>query len=196
MNDGEIVPPKLTIQMQRFPYPLWVNDLFYISQMETMVSILIMISFLYNYINIIRAITTEKEKQLKESMKIMGLPGWLHWLAWFLQSFIILLLALILIEILLKINIGKAVVFPHSNGGVLFVFFVLFACNTITFAFLVSVFFSKGEVKTDFVKGVLTRRISQLTQLLLWDVSSIFSPTCPTHCNEDHLLVQFWHRLS
>ncbi|XP_068902097.1 phospholipid-transporting ATPase ABCA3-like isoform X2 [Tenebrio molitor] len=145
MNDGEIVPPKLTIQMQRFPYPLWVNDLFYISQMETMVSILIMISFLYNYINIIRAITTEKEKQLKESMKIMGLPGWLHWLAWFLQSFIILLLALILIEILLKINIGKAVVFPHSNGGVLFVFFVLFACNTITFAFLVSVFFSKAN---------------------------------------------------
>ncbi|KAJ3635392.1 hypothetical protein MTP99_008305 [Tenebrio molitor] len=145
MNDGEIVPPKLTIQMQRFPYPLWVNDLFFISQMETMVSILIMISFLYNYINIIRAITTEKEKQLKESMKIMGLPGWLHWLAWFLQSFIILLLALILIEILLKINIGKAVVFPHSNGGVLFVFFVLFACNTITFAFLVSVFFSKAN---------------------------------------------------
>jgi ATP-binding cassette subfamily A (ABC1) protein 3 len=107
--------------------------------------LMLMMSFMYNYINTIRAITTEKEKQLKESMKIMGLPGWLHWVAWFLRSFIILLLAIILIVIVVKAKGKKAPVFPHSDRTVLFIFFVLFACSTITFTFLISVFFTNAN---------------------------------------------------
>lgn len=78
-------------------------------------------------------------------MKIMGLPGWLHWVAWFLRSFIILLIAIILITIILKVNFNKNPVFVKSDGSVLFVFLILFACSTITFTFLISVFFSKGN---------------------------------------------------
>lgn len=37
------------------------------------ISVLILLSFVYPCINIIKYITTEKEKQLKEAMKIMGL---------------------------------------------------------------------------------------------------------------------------
>jgi ATP-binding cassette subfamily A (ABC1) protein 3 len=141
---GSIDAPAPDIKMQRFPYPGWLDDRFYGSGMSTMVTMMIMISFMYNYINTIRAITNEKEKQLKESMKIMGLPGWLHWVAWFLRSFIILLLAIILIVIVVKLNVANAAVFTHSDGTVLFIFFLLFACSTITFTFLISVFFTKG----------------------------------------------------
>jgi ATP-binding cassette subfamily A (ABC1) protein 3 len=143
MGTSATDPPH--IKMQRFPYPRWLNDLFYANEMATMVTLMLMMSFMYNYINTIRAITTEKEKQLKESMKIMGLPGWLHWVAWFLRSFIILLLAIILIVIVVKVNVQKAPVFTHSDGTVLFIFFVLFACSTITFTFLISVFFTKAN---------------------------------------------------
>jgi ATP-binding cassette subfamily A (ABC1) protein 3 len=144
MGYGSIDAPAPDIKMQRFPYPGWLDDQFYGSGMSTMVTMMIMISFMYNYINTIRAITNEKEKQLKESMKIMGLPGWLHWVAWFLRSFIILLLAIILIVIVVKLNVANAAVFTHSDGTVLFIFFLLFACSTITFTFLISVFFTKG----------------------------------------------------
>jgi ATP-binding cassette subfamily A (ABC1) protein 3 len=144
MGNDSIDPPALDIKMQRFPYPRWLNDLFYTNEMVTLVTLMLMMSFIYNYINTIRAITTEKEKQLKESMKIMGLPGWLHWVAWFLRSFIILLLAIILIVIVVTVRGKKAPVFPHSDRTVLFFFFVLFACSTITFTFLISVFFTNG----------------------------------------------------
>lgn len=62
MGDKDNTPE---IVMNRFPYPQFLNDVFYAQQMETMVSMMIMFSFMYNYINTIRAVTTEKEKQLK-----------------------------------------------------------------------------------------------------------------------------------
>ncbi|RZB38621.1 ATP-binding cassette sub-family A member 3-like, partial [Asbolus verrucosus] len=145
INNGENITKSPEILLNRYPYPSYLNDTFYSSAMETMVSLLIMLSFMYNYINTIRAITTEKEKQLKESMKIMGLPNWLHWLAWFLRTFIIFLIAIILIIIIVKINFQKSAVFAHSDGSVLFIFFLLFSCCTITFSFLMSVFFSKAN---------------------------------------------------
>jgi ATP-binding cassette subfamily A (ABC1) protein 3 len=77
-------------------------------------------------------------------MKIMGLPGWLHWVGWFSRSFILLLLAIIFIVVILKVNPGTSAVFPHSDCSVLFFFFALFASSTISFTFLISVFFSKG----------------------------------------------------
>lgn len=57
--------PKITIQ--RMPYASWLDDLFYSSAMSTMVTLMVMMSFMYNFINTVRAITSEKEMQLKVS---------------------------------------------------------------------------------------------------------------------------------
>lgn len=47
--------------------------------LQTLVSLFILLSFVYPCINIVKYVTTEKEKQLKEAMKIMGL-GKFTWL--------------------------------------------------------------------------------------------------------------------
>jgi hypothetical protein len=57
---------------QKFPYPPFVFDIL-LQGLQTLVSLFILLSFVYPCINIIKYITTEKEKQLKEAMKIMGL---------------------------------------------------------------------------------------------------------------------------
>lgn len=49
-------------------------------------------------------ITLEKEKQLKEVMKIMGLSNWLQWAAWFFESLIVLASAATLILITFKVH--------------------------------------------------------------------------------------------
>lgn len=57
---------------QKFPYPPFVSD----SLLQTLYrvfSLFILLSFVYPCINIIKFITAEKEHQLKEAMKIMGL---------------------------------------------------------------------------------------------------------------------------
>ena len=35
----------------------------------------------------------EKERRLKESMRMMGLRNWAHWTAWYIQAFTFLLVS-------------------------------------------------------------------------------------------------------
>ncbi|KAK9702272.1 hypothetical protein QE152_g30095 [Popillia japonica] len=146
-NDSFQMP---TLTMQRFPYPAWTYDPLLLA-LRGFLSLMFMLSFVYPCINTVKVITTEKEKQLKEAMKIMGLPNWLHWTAWFIKFFIMLLISIMLMSILLKVRW-----FPDSDFSVLnlvdpfllFVFLVCYACAIITFCFAISVFFSKANVAT------------------------------------------------
>ncbi|XP_031346756.1 ATP-binding cassette sub-family A member 3-like isoform X2 [Photinus pyralis] len=140
------------IFMQRFPYPKYTTDLL-LSSLDIFIGIVFMVSFVYPCINTVRIIATEKEKQLKEAMKIMGLPNWLHWTAWFCKSLIMMLISLILMVALLKAPWypgTEFTIFTFSNPIILFIFLVLFACSLITFSFAVSAMFSKANTAATF----------------------------------------------
>lgn len=52
--------------MQRFPYSSWLDDPLQ-AVLQSFVSLMFMLSFVYPCINTVKVITTEKEKQLKVS---------------------------------------------------------------------------------------------------------------------------------
>ena len=135
--------------MQRFPYPPFVID-FLLQGLQALVSLFILLSFVYPCINIIKYITTEKEKQLKEAMKIMGLDSWLHWTAWFVKCFIYMIITVTLMTILLKVRWygedNPNSVFTYSSGTFLWFFLLIYSLTTITFCFMLSVFFNKASV--------------------------------------------------
>lgn len=64
--------PQLNVE--RYPFPEYVNDILGLV-LEFAIPLIFMIAFLYSAVNNIKYIALEKEMQLKESMKIMGLPG-------------------------------------------------------------------------------------------------------------------------
>ncbi|KAI2474226.1 ATP binding cassette (ABC) transporter subfamily A member, partial [Diabrotica virgifera virgifera] len=137
--------PFPLIQMQRFPFASWFSDQL-LTALTSMLGMIVMLSFVYTCINTVKSITTEKEKQLKESMKIMGLPNWLHWLAWFVKCFIFVIISVALMVVLLKVrwySNTEFTVFTYADPFVLFVFLLLYCCSMITFCFALSVFFSK-----------------------------------------------------
>ncbi|CAB3381980.1 Hypothetical predicted protein [Cloeon dipterum] len=146
---------NISIRMQRFSHPEYIDDPLIVA-LQSFVSLVIMLSFVYTSISCVRMVTTEKENQLKESMKIMGLPNWMHWTAWFLNFMSLLLIAIILMTALLKVDwYGTGLsVFTHSDASVIFVFLLLFAISTVTFSFLISVFFSKANTAAT-VAGVI-----------------------------------------
>ncbi|KAF2898000.1 hypothetical protein ILUMI_08174 [Ignelater luminosus] len=138
---------SVSIHMQRFPYPKWIQDDL-LTAMQSFVGLIIMLSFVHTCISTVKIITTEKEKQLKEAMKIMGLPNWLHWTAWFVKTFTILTITIIIIVALMKArwySSSDHTVFTYSNPMVIFLFLELYVCATITFCFCISVFFSKAN---------------------------------------------------
>lgn len=71
---------------------------------EFLVAPCILLSLIYPATNLVKCIATEKELQLKEAMKIMGLPNWLHWTGWFAKSMIFFTVTISLIVLLLKVN--------------------------------------------------------------------------------------------
>ncbi|KAK4877002.1 hypothetical protein RN001_009508 [Aquatica leii] len=139
---------SVPIRMQRLSYPKYTSDAL-LSSLDIYVGTLFMLSFVYTCINIVKVIITEKEKQLKETMKIMGLPNWLHWTAWFCKSFITIFISIVLMVMLMTIKWypnSDYTIFTYSHPLLLFIVLSLFTFATITFSFAISSLSSKANV--------------------------------------------------
>uniref|UniRef100_A0A452RDE6 ATP binding cassette subfamily A member 3 n=1 Tax=Ursus americanus TaxID=9643 RepID=A0A452RDE6_URSAM len=137
---------KLTVIAKRFPYPPFISDPFLVA-IQYQLPLLLMLSFTYSSLTIIRAVVQEKERKLKEYMRMMGLSSWLHWSAWFLLFFLFLLVAVSFVTLLFCIKVKKDVaVLTHSDPSLVLVFLLCFAISSISFSFMVSTFFSKANM--------------------------------------------------
>uniref|UniRef100_A0A2K6EEP9 ATP binding cassette subfamily A member 3 n=1 Tax=Propithecus coquereli TaxID=379532 RepID=A0A2K6EEP9_PROCO len=135
---------NLTVIAKRFPYPPFISDPF-LAAIQYQLPLLLMLSFTYASLTITRAVVQEKERKLKEYMRMMGLSNWLHWSAWFLLFFLFLLVAVSFMTLLLCIKVKKDVaVLASSEPSLVLAFLVCFAVASISFSFMVSTFFSKG----------------------------------------------------
>nr|XP_045614978.1 phospholipid-transporting ATPase ABCA3-like isoform X2 [Procambarus clarkii] len=135
------------VQMQRMPYPAFIDDN-YLVALQAWLPFVLLVSYIYPAINIVKSVVYEKEKKLKESMKMMGLQNWLHWSAWFIKSFMFLATTTAFITILLCIHwhgAGSLAVLSKSDPSLLFVFLLLYTTCSISFAFFLSTLFSKAN---------------------------------------------------
>ncbi|XP_053658365.1 phospholipid-transporting ATPase ABCA3-like [Anopheles marshallii] len=136
------------IYLNRFPYPPYYSDPL-LTGFENLLPLIIVIAFFYTAINTVKYITVEKEKQLKEAMKIMGLPSWLHWSAWFVKCLLLLIVSISLIVVLLCVNITTntdLAIFEYAEWTIVWFYLFVFSITTICFCFMVSTFFSKANI--------------------------------------------------
>uniref|UniRef100_H3AU42 ATP binding cassette subfamily A member 3 n=1 Tax=Latimeria chalumnae TaxID=7897 RepID=H3AU42_LATCH len=137
---------KVQVEMKRFPYPPYVNDLFIVA-IQNQLPLLLMLSFTYTSLNIVRALVHEKEKKLKEYMRMMGLSNWLLWSAWFLMFFLFLMISVFFVTLLFCVKVSETgAVLTRSDPTLVFVFLAMFSVSTISFSFMVSTFFSRANV--------------------------------------------------
>ncbi|NWT69367.1 ABCA3 protein, partial [Prunella himalayana] len=137
---------NITVVVQRFPFPAYVNDLFLLA-IQNQLPLLLMLSFTYTSLNIVRAIVHEKEKKLKEYMHMMGLSNWLHWSAWFLMFFLFLLVSVFFVTVLFCVKVSEqGAVLTNSDPTLVFTFLAIFSISSISFNFMVSTFFSRANV--------------------------------------------------
>nr|AKC42130.1 ABCA3 [Petromyzon marinus] len=138
--------PRTAVEVQRFPYPPYRDDIFILA-IQTQLPLLLMLSFVYTALNIVRTLVHEKESKLKEYMKMMCLSNWLHWTAWFLKFFIFFLISVFYMTVLFCVKVGeRGAVLNFSDPTLVFVFILAFSVSTISFCFMISVFFSQANV--------------------------------------------------
>ncbi|XP_063839916.1 phospholipid-transporting ATPase ABCA3-like isoform X2 [Scylla paramamosain] len=136
-----------TVEMQRMPYPPFIDDT-YLVALQAWLPFVLLVSYIYPAINIVKSVVYEKEKKLKESMKIMGLKNYLHWSAWFIKSFMFLASSTSLITVLLCVHWhgpGSLAVLSQSDPSLVLVFLLLYTVTAICFCFFLSTLFSKAN---------------------------------------------------
>ena len=73
---------------------------------------------------------------------MMGLNSSVHWTAWFITSFLFMIISVFLLTVLAKTGL----IMTNSNPVVVFWMLTSFAIATISMSFLISVFFSKANI--------------------------------------------------
>ncbi|XP_038108176.1 ATP-binding cassette sub-family A member 3 [Culex quinquefasciatus] len=134
--------------LQRFPYPPYYSDPL-LTGLENLLPLIIVIAFFYSAINTVKYITVEKERQLKETMKIMGLSSWLHWAAWFVKCILLLAISISLITVLLCVDLttnSDLAIFEYADWTVVWVYLFVFSVATVCFCFMMSTIFSKANL--------------------------------------------------
>uniref|UniRef100_A0A3Q2PCC7 ATP binding cassette subfamily A member 3 n=2 Tax=Percomorphaceae TaxID=1489872 RepID=A0A3Q2PCC7_FUNHE len=154
------------VVVSRFPYPDFIYDVFILA-IQNQLPLLLVLSFTYTSLNIVRAVVQEKERKLKEYMRMMGLSNWLHWSAWFLMFFLFLSISVFFVTLLLCIRVSpNGAVLNYSDPTLVFVFLLAFTVATINYSFMISAFFSRANVAA--AAGGFIYFLSYLPYLFLW----------------------------
>uniref|UniRef100_A0A8C1UZS9 ATP binding cassette subfamily A member 3 n=1 Tax=Cyprinus carpio TaxID=7962 RepID=A0A8C1UZS9_CYPCA len=141
---AEALLKRAQVLLARFPYPVFIYDVFILA-IQSQLPLLLVLSFTYTSLNIIRAVVQEKERKLKEYMRMMGLSNWLHWSAWFLMFFLFLSISIFFVTVLICVKVSpNGAVLTYSDPTLVFFFLLVFAVSTINFSFMISTFFSRG----------------------------------------------------
>ncbi|XP_068605723.1 phospholipid-transporting ATPase ABCA3 [Brachionichthys hirsutus] len=161
------------VVLSRFPYPPFLYDVFILA-IQNQLPLLLVLSFTYTSLNIVRAVVQEKEKKLKEYMRMMGLSNWLHWSAWFLMFFLFLSISVFFVTLLLCVQVSpNGAVLTYSDPTLVYVFLLVFTIATINFSFMISTFFSRANVAA--AAGGFIYFLSYLPYLFLWPRYDILS---------------------
>ncbi|KAK3590747.1 hypothetical protein CHS0354_030987 [Potamilus streckersoni] len=142
------------MKLKRMPYPAYIKDPL-VSILQFILPLYIVLSFLLNALQISKNIAYEKEKLLKESMKMMGLNNVVYWLSWFVKCLIYLAVAMLFYTLLLTIKFTeKGNVLSLTDPTLFYVFLFCYSLSVIAFSFMVSTFFKKANTAA-FCAGIL-----------------------------------------
>jgi hypothetical protein len=112
---------------QMTPYPCYVNDKF-VTAISRTLPLFMVLAWIYTVSMMVKDIVYEKEKRLKEFMRVMGLSNGIHWMSWFITSFITMFFVAFLLCVIIKY--GK--ITQYSEFTALIVFFCCFTIATIS----------------------------------------------------------------
>ncbi|XP_023336664.1 retinal-specific ATP-binding cassette transporter [Eurytemora carolleeae] len=138
---------KVLTGLQQMAYPAYVkNDLALI--LNFMLPLFLILSFAFIVPPVLKRIVYEKETGVKELMKMMGLPSWLHWIAWYINSAMTSAISILIIVALVSVSFkeGTGPVLEFSNPVCTFFFLFFYASALVTQLFALSTLFNRPNL--------------------------------------------------
>lgn len=148
-NESELqneVENRTHFLVRQFPFPPYVFDV-YLFALSILFPAIVVFSFIYPAVNLSKSLVVEKEKRLKESMKMMGLHEKYHWIAYWVKAFVWALPSTVVIVTLLTLELKTDLALLNfSSPTVIFAFFIVYEVQNICLCFAISSFFSKANL--------------------------------------------------
>ena len=133
------------IHMNRIPYPPYSLNTFNLF-LNTLLPFVFVISMISLVLLVVKQLVLEKERRLKESMKMMGLRPWLHNVAWMFHFGVIFLVVSLLMTFFLTVKlVDQGAIFEYSSYFGVFLVFMFYSIQALACCFLFSTLFSNGE---------------------------------------------------
>ncbi|NXE26198.1 ABCAD protein, partial [Ardeotis kori] len=128
------------IQVQAMPYPCHTSDLF-LNNIGFFFPLVMMLTWMLSVASMVRKLVYEREINLEEYMKTMGVHPAIHFFAWFLENIIVLTISSCALTIILK----TSGIFAYSNGSLIFLFLLDFGVTVIMLSYFLGAFFSSAD---------------------------------------------------
>jgi len=93
-------------------------------------------------VNLLTLVVGEKEKKIKEGLRMMGLKDSVYWLSWFLIYLVFVLLLTSVTTVMLYV-LG---VCHQSNGGLVFLLLLLYDLSVLALSFMITPFFDNAKL--------------------------------------------------
>ncbi|CAH0713455.1 unnamed protein product, partial [Brenthis ino] len=169
-------PPR--VDLRQFPKRQHTGDWLVIFRVIMPMYMVMTLSQFITYL--LMFVVGEKEKKIREGMRIMGLKESVYWGSWFLiYAVFVTILSLVSTVLLFTLK-----VFQHSSYILIFLLMLLFGFTIITFAFMLTPFFDKartagilGSFAVNLMSGLYFIQVfvSNADSLAFWFVSLISS---------------------
>ncbi|KNC54119.1 ABC transporter A family member 9 [Thecamonas trahens ATCC 50062] len=122
-------------------------------------------ALLFNFVIVLGAVVSEKEKHLREAMRLMGLRSLPYWTSWAVTAFVFNVISVFII--IISGAIFQFRFFLENDFRTYFVLFLLFAAAMVPVALFLSVFVSKAATATSlgfivFLVGTMAQVFQQL----------------------------------
>ncbi|OQR81399.1 ATP-binding Cassette (ABC) Superfamily [Thraustotheca clavata] len=132
--------PQSYIGNQVYPFPIkqYISAPFY-DAIGNIFPLVFILAYLYAVSKVLVVLIQEKETKSRELMKILGVSESAIVMSWYITYIVIFAIGSILQAL------AGTLLFPNTNGGLLFIFFFLFSMTIMSYGFLVSTFFTNSR---------------------------------------------------
>ncbi|CAG7731028.1 unnamed protein product [Allacma fusca] len=112
--------------------------------------LILVLSFILIVPTVVREIVSERQSGIKELMRIMGLPNWMHLLGWLIDSIIFLSITVTLVTFLLyfKFSSNSSAVITHGDASLGWVVIFIYCMTSVAMCIFIASFFEQPALAT------------------------------------------------
>ncbi|CAH8631228.1 unnamed protein product [Schistosoma intercalatum] len=135
---------KLKVVLQRMPFPPYIKDEFIII-IQKQLALMLILGFIFPTLYCTRLILIEKQRGMKEMLKLLGLGESTYWFSWLITNLFVFTLISLFLSILLCFQLsGNGPILGLSNPFLIFLSLLLYGISIFTFGFALSTLFNSG----------------------------------------------------